>query len=74
MDVRYKFLCDYSRRGVITARYLSSEDMLADLLTKALDATKLAVLRRMVRLGYLDEQLKDGQAIVVYTRSEMAAS
>ncbi|CAI5733966.1 unnamed protein product [Hyaloperonospora brassicae] len=51
VDVRYKFLCDYSRRGVIAARYLRSEDMLADLLTKALDATKLAVLRRMVRLG-----------------------
>uniref|UniRef100_A0AAV1UWI0 Polyprotein n=1 Tax=Peronospora matthiolae TaxID=2874970 RepID=A0AAV1UWI0_9STRA len=51
VDVRLKFLCDYSRRGVITASYVRSEQMLADLLTKALDATKLSTLRALVRIG-----------------------
>uniref|UniRef100_A0AAV1TI68 Uncharacterized protein n=1 Tax=Peronospora matthiolae TaxID=2874970 RepID=A0AAV1TI68_9STRA len=51
VDVRLKFLCDYSRRGIITASYVRSEQMLADLLTKALDATKLSTLRALVRIG-----------------------
>ena len=50
VDVRLKFLCDYSRRGH-TASYVRSEQMLADLLTKALDATKLSTLRALVRIG-----------------------
>uniref|UniRef100_A0AAV1TUD3 Polyprotein n=1 Tax=Peronospora matthiolae TaxID=2874970 RepID=A0AAV1TUD3_9STRA len=48
VDVRLKFLCDYPRRGIITASYVRSEQMLADLLTKALDATKLSTLRTRV--------------------------
>uniref|UniRef100_A0AAV1TTK9 Reverse transcriptase Ty1/copia-type domain-containing protein n=1 Tax=Peronospora matthiolae TaxID=2874970 RepID=A0AAV1TTK9_9STRA len=59
VDVRLKFLCDYSRRGIITASYVRSEQMLADLLTKALDATKLSTLRALVRIGY--EKVKDDQ-------------
>uniref|UniRef100_A0AAV1T2Z2 Reverse transcriptase Ty1/copia-type domain-containing protein n=1 Tax=Peronospora matthiolae TaxID=2874970 RepID=A0AAV1T2Z2_9STRA len=51
VDVRLKFLCDYSRRGIITASYVRSEQMLADLLTKALDTTKLSTLRALVRIG-----------------------
>ena len=50
LDARLKFLCDYSRRGIITASYVRSEQMLADLLTKALDATKLSTLRALVRI------------------------
>ena len=45
-----KFLCDFARRGIIVARYVRSEQMLADLLTKALDATKLGTLRELMRI------------------------
>ena len=50
MDVRHKFLCDFDRRGIIGARYVRFEQMLADLLTKALDATKLGTLRELMRI------------------------
>ncbi|CAI5728726.1 unnamed protein product [Peronospora effusa] len=40
VDVRHKFLCDFSRREIIGASFVRSEEMLADLMTKALDATK----------------------------------
>ena len=31
VDVRHKFLCDFARCGIIVARYVRSELMLADL-------------------------------------------
>ena len=51
VNVRLKFLCDFSRRGVIAACYLRSELMFADLMTQALDATRLAALRELMRVG-----------------------
>ena len=51
IDVRIKFLCDFSRRGVIAACYLRSEMMLADLMTVAHDTTKLASLRGLLCIG-----------------------
>ncbi|GAB9476013.1 unnamed protein product, partial [Globisporangium polare] len=50
IDVRVKFLCDYAKRGVVKPHYVRSELMLADLLTKALAAPKLADLRALVHL------------------------
>ncbi|GAB9471215.1 unnamed protein product, partial [Globisporangium polare] len=50
IDVRVKFLCDYAKRGVVKPYYVRSELMLADLLTKALAAPKLADLRALVHL------------------------
>lgn len=35
--VRLKFLCDYSRRGIVIAKYVLLYQILADLLKKALD-------------------------------------
>uniref|UniRef100_A0AAV1UL43 Uncharacterized protein n=1 Tax=Peronospora matthiolae TaxID=2874970 RepID=A0AAV1UL43_9STRA len=49
--MRLQFLCDYSRCSVIEASYVRSELLLADLLTKALDATNLSTLRALVRIG-----------------------
>ncbi|CAH0490301.1 unnamed protein product [Peronospora farinosa] len=37
IDVRLKFLCEYTRRGVIEAKHVRSEFMLADLITKVVD-------------------------------------
>ena len=52
IDVRVKFVCDFARRGIVLAQYVRSEQMLADLLTKALEATKLAKLRALMRVRY----------------------
>ena len=38
IDLRTKFVCDFARRGIIVSKYVRSEQQLADLLTKALDA------------------------------------
>ena len=51
VDGHLEFLCDYSRRGIIVESYVRSEQMLADLLTKASDATKVSTLRALVRKG-----------------------
>ncbi|CAI5708159.1 unnamed protein product [Peronospora effusa] len=51
IDVRVKFVCDIDRRGVVAARFVRSEFQLADLLTKALDAAKLAKMCKLLRLG-----------------------
>ena len=51
VDGRLEFLCDYSRRGIIVESYVRSEKMLADLLTKALDAKNISTLRALVRIG-----------------------
>ena len=51
IDVRTKFVCDYARRGIIGSQYVRSEQQLADLLTKALDAVELASLSELISLG-----------------------
>ena len=51
IDVRLKFVCDNARRGVVAAQYVPSELQLGDLLTKALDAAKLAELCKLLQLG-----------------------
>uniref|UniRef100_A0AAV1UB90 Uncharacterized protein n=1 Tax=Peronospora matthiolae TaxID=2874970 RepID=A0AAV1UB90_9STRA len=51
IDVRLKFVRDYSRREIIQAQYVRSEAQVADLMTKALDAAKLALLCELMSLG-----------------------
>ena len=41
----------FARRRVVLAQYVRSEQLLTGLLTKALDATKLAKLRALMRVG-----------------------
>uniref|UniRef100_A0AAV1VBX8 Integrase catalytic domain-containing protein n=1 Tax=Peronospora matthiolae TaxID=2874970 RepID=A0AAV1VBX8_9STRA len=48
IDVRVKFVCDFVRRGVIKAQYVHTDEQLADALTKALDAPKLAAMRKLL--------------------------
>ena len=50
IDVRYKYLRDLGRRGIITSQHVRSELMIADLMTKPLDATQLATLRSLMHL------------------------
>uniref|UniRef100_A0AAV1TN70 Polyprotein n=1 Tax=Peronospora matthiolae TaxID=2874970 RepID=A0AAV1TN70_9STRA len=51
VDVRLKFLCYFAHRGVQVAIYVRSGQMLADLMTKAMDATKLRTLRELMCIG-----------------------
>ena len=51
IDDHTKFVCDYARRGIIVSQYVRSEQQLADLLTKALDAVELASLSELISLG-----------------------
>lgn len=44
IDIRMKFVCDNVCREIVLSQYIRSELQLADLLTKALDAAKLAAL------------------------------
>uniref|UniRef100_A0AAV1VIG3 Uncharacterized protein n=1 Tax=Peronospora matthiolae TaxID=2874970 RepID=A0AAV1VIG3_9STRA len=50
IDVRHKHLCNLAQRGIVTTKYVLSELMLAALITKALDATKLATLLSLMWL------------------------
>eukprot|EP00644_Phytophthora_capsici_P019543 jgi/Phyca11/133582/e_gw1.570.8.1 len=50
IDVRIKFVGSYTRRGLLKPGYKESEDMLADLMTKALDAPRMAALRERIGL------------------------
>jgi hypothetical protein len=52
IDIRYHFLKDHVEKGNIHLEYVSTESQLADILTKALDATRFAKLRG--ELGMLD--------------------
>ena len=50
VDTKLKFIKDESRRGVIKAEFVGTKENVADLLTKAMAAPKLAELRGMVGL------------------------
>lgn len=51
IDVRHKFVMDYAQRDVIRAQHVCSMLILADLMTKAMDAFKLATLRGLMILA-----------------------
>lgn len=51
VDIRVKFACVSTGRGIVLAQYVQSEQMLPDLLTKALDATKFAKLQVLMHVG-----------------------
>ena len=50
IDGRVKYLCDYSRWGVVVHQYVSSDLMLPDVLAKALDAAKKVKLRSLLHI------------------------
>lgn len=52
IDIRYHFLKDHVEKGNIYLEYISTDNQLADILTKSLDATRFAKLRG--ELGMLD--------------------
>ncbi|OWZ13989.1 polyprotein [Phytophthora megakarya] len=50
VDVRIKFVGDYTKRGILKPEYLEDEKMPADLLTKALETPRLSTLRSKIGL------------------------
>ena len=50
MDVRLKFVVDVVNKGIVMMKYLPSERMPADLMTKALSQTRVVELRTMCGL------------------------
>jgi hypothetical protein len=53
IDVRYHYIRDLIARGIVTAEYTSTEEMLADGLTKALPRGKLEAHGRAYGLFWL---------------------
>lgn len=50
IDVRYHFIKDYIKKGVISCQYCCSEEMIADVLTKPLNRIKFEKFRSMMGL------------------------
>ena len=50
VDIRFKFICHYAQAKEIEPRFIKSEEMIADLLTKALPAPRMKDLRAMFKL------------------------
>ncbi|OWZ07207.1 putative mitochondrial protein [Phytophthora megakarya] len=50
LDVRIKFVGDYTKRGILKPEYLEGEKIPADLLTKALETPRLWTLRSKIGL------------------------
>ena len=50
IDVRIKFVGDFTKRGIIKPEYRETSSMPADILTKALAAPKLVEMRQVIDL------------------------
>lgn len=50
VDVRLKFVCQHSRNGTVKPKYVESNLMMGDLMTKALPAPRLLELRELIGL------------------------
>jgi energy-converting hydrogenase A subunit M len=45
IEIRYHFIRDYVHRGAVELQYISTEEKVADILTKALDMGKFVFFR-----------------------------
>ena len=45
IEIQYHFICDYVQRGVVELQYISTEEQVADILTKALNRGKFVFFR-----------------------------
>lgn len=44
VDIRVKFMCDFAKKGIVKPEYAGSRLLMADLLTKAMPAPRIAEL------------------------------
>jgi hypothetical protein len=45
IKIWYRFICDYVQRGAVELQYISTEEQVADILTKALNMGKFVFFR-----------------------------
>ena len=50
VDIRFKFICQYTQQGTVVPRFVRSKDMVADILTKSLPAPRMEELVAMLKL------------------------
>ena len=55
MDIKYHFVRDKARKGTIDIQYCRTEDMIADMLTKALLAERFERLRDLAGVKELKQ-------------------
>ena len=48
--IRFKFICHHTQEGTVVPRFVRSEDMVVDILTKSLPAPRMEELRAMLKL------------------------
>ena len=56
VDIKYKFIKDYYRKGSIKTSYLPTQEMRADLLTKSLASPTFRRLRTLIGLRSTEDQ------------------
>ena len=50
VDILFKFICHHTQEGTVVPRFVRSEDMVDDILTKSLPAPRMEELRAMLKL------------------------
>ena len=50
VGIKFKFICNYAKDGIVAPRFVKSQDMMADILTKSLPAPRMEELRAMFGL------------------------
>ena len=50
VDIRFKFISHHAQEGTVVPRFVKSQDMMADILTKAMPAPRMEELRAMFKL------------------------
>ncbi|CAI5727359.1 unnamed protein product [Peronospora destructor] len=50
VNIRFKFICHHTQEGTVVPRFVKSQDMMADILTKALPAPRMEELRALFKL------------------------
>ena len=58
-DSRFKFIYHYARSQIVQPSFVKSEDMIADLLTKALPASRILMLRKLFKLKTIQDDVEE---------------
>ena len=56
IDIKYHFIRDQVSKGTITLKYCATEDMTADVFTKALSRERFCKLREMIGIKQIPER------------------
>ena len=59
VDIRFKLIFHHAREGIVVPRFVKSQDMMADILTKALPAPRMEEFRAMFKLKATQDDTKE---------------